>query len=251
MRRLALKFVFLNCFIWALLLSVASCGGGGGTAWFPSCSLSFITPNYIAVVDQSTGLMNLPRWWKGFPIKIWFDTPLVFGTSQGNVSTTTVILEGINRWPTATGNGVSYTIVTNESEAHVKIHVDFLGAEPGTLAVTTASTFQISREVIAADILFHTWQGITDAQFLNGLKATAAHEMGHVLFIKGHSNDTADLMYSSNDSRFDKAISGTDVNTIRTVYCDDYQTRGRSREVGSPDKGPLVLEKTECPVVQN
>lgn len=252
MPRLALKFVLINCFVWALLLGVASCGGGGGTKWSPTCSTSFLIPNYATITDPSPGgTANKLRWWRGFPIKVWLDLPVTFDPGGANISSDTVITEAINRWVTATSNGVRYTFVGNSSEAHVKIHVDVLASQPGTLGDTISTVNQVTGEVVAADITLFAWQGMSLEQFRDGLKATAAHEMGHALYLRGHSATDTDLMYWSNNSSQDKAISTIDLNTIRTAYCDDYQTRGRAREVGELGEGPFVIEKTSCPVVQD
>lgn len=249
MFRVSFRLALIACSGMALMFAAMSCGGGGGASWFPNCSTNFATPNYTTVVDQSTGLTNKQRWWKAFPIKVWFDLPVTFDNGQTVFSSTDIITTAFNRWPAATSNGVKYTFVANQSEAHVKIFIDILGSEPGTLAVTTATVDQLTREVVAGEILFHAWIGMSEAQFVNGLKATAGHEMGHVLYISGHSNSTGDLMYWSSNSSLDKAISSIDLNTILTAYCGDFQTRGRGLDDGAIGDGPFVIEKTSCPVV--
>ena len=250
MRRLGLKFVLLNCFVWALLLSVASCGGAGGTKWFPSCSLRFLTPNYTSVVDQSTGVTNKVRWWTGFPLKVWINpnTAVTFDPGGLNILSTDMILAAIARWPVATNNGVKFTIVSDQSDADIEITMQ---QRTTPLGETIATVNQATREVVAAEIIISWWSSMTLQEFRDGMKATAAHEMGHALYISGHSNTSTDLLYFQNPSALDKAISGIDMNTIRTVYCDDYQTRGRTRDTGLTADGPFVIEKTECPAVLN
>ena len=229
-------------------LTALSCGGGGGPSFVvPACALDFVSPNYAAAVDPSTGSTNKMRWWRGFPVKVWFDTPLSFNTSQGIVSTTDIITTAINRWPTATTNGVRYVFVSSESEAHIKIRVDFLPNEPLAIGETNATVNVVTGEVVAADILINTWNGMSEAQLLIGMKATAAHEMGHALYLGGHSGTTTDLMYWQNDSSLDKAISAMDMNTIQTAYCGNFQTRGRGVGDGLPGDGPFVIETTICP----
>ena len=229
-------------------LTALSCGGGGGPSFVvPVCALDFASPNYAAAVDPSTSLTNKLRWWRGFPVKVWLDAPVTFDPTGANILSTDIITTGINRWPAATTNGVRYTFVASESEAHIKIKVDILPGVPTTLADTVATVNQSTGEVVAAVITINTWNGMSLQQFRDGMKATAAHEMGHALYISGHSADVGDLLYWKNNSSLDKAISAPDKNTIETAYCGNFQTRGRGVGDRLDGDGPFVVETTTCP----
>ncbi|MCH8978564.1 MAG: hypothetical protein IH945_04890 [Armatimonadetes bacterium] len=226
------------------VLTALSCGGGGQPSAYPSCGLGFASPNYAAAVDPSTNLTNRLRWWSGFPVKVWIDpnSAVLFPLGGANILSTDMILAGIDRWLPATSNGVRITIVASKSDADIEIKMVKKLIPRFTLGVTTAQVFSTSREVVSAQISISWWDGMTLQQVRDGMKATAAHEMGHALYINGHSTDAADLMYYQNNSFFDKVISAADQNTIQTAYCGSFQTRGRG--VGD---GPIVIERTVCP----
>ena len=229
-------------------LIATSCGGGGPSFVIPVCALTFVTPNYAAVVDPAPGgSLNKLRWWRGFPVKVWIDPGTAVVFNPGNILSTDMILAGINRWPVATSNGVRITIVASRSDADIEITMLQVAPPPSFLGDTVSTVNVSTREVVRAVITIAWWNTMTVQEFRDGMKATAAHEMGHALYIGGHSADVGDLLYWQNNSSLDKAISGMDMNTIQTAYCGNFQTRGRGVGDGLPGEGPFVVEKTVCP----
>ena len=234
-----------SAFLVGGVLTALSCGGGGAPSFVgPVCSPTFVSPNYAEEVDPDTGDQNSLWWWRGFPVKVWIDpaTAHVFDPTGENVFSTDTIMTGINRWPAATSNGVRITIVASQSDADIQITMKEISGASIILGATAVTFLQATFEIVAAEISISWWPGMTVEQFRDGMVATVAHEMGHALYLGGHSLTNTDLMFKSNDSSFDKAISIPDENTIQTTYCGNFQTRGRGF-----GEGPLVTVTIECP----
>jgi hypothetical protein len=211
----------------------ASCGGVSVPTFGTTCGLDFKSPNYAADTDQSTGKANTLRWWDEFPVSVWFGSSATYDPSGANINSTDVITAGIVRWVTATGGRLQLSEASSEDSADITIDVVILSSKPSTLATTIATVVTSTGRVTKGRITLYVWNGMSQQEFAEGFKATAGHEMGHALYLGGHSNQSADLMYFSKPSNVDKNVSTRDFNTLETAYCGLYITRSpASREEG-------------------
>jgi hypothetical protein len=161
---------------------------------------SGFAPNY----SQSESLH-----WDAFPLRVFFVasdamTPARIGT----------IRSGMDRWVQATDGLVSYTVVTEASQANVTVEFGTLPAQKlgftqwmfdPTTRVVHSAAIQLS------DLL--TEPGSDGAT----LAANACHEFGHVLGIMNHSTDPGDIMFAVANVA-DVTVTGSDLDTLLNLY---------------------------------
>lgn len=225
-----------------------SSGGGSGGGGRPTCSVNYATPNYVTEADPSTGAANRLLYWGSFPLRVAFRNDKFYPDgSGGTVSTALLAYEAFERWQSASGGNAAINRVSSTGEAEVAVRFTDLPGRPGpgsTLATTSISFVPSTGRIVSATIEIGTWPGMNVAELFLGLKATAAHEFGHALFLNGHSTNSADLMFPSIDAERDKAISTRDINSLFTSYCGTFgrapQQRGREVE------GPIKTIKIDC-----
>lgn len=240
----------------ALLALVLGCAGGGGggasggaSSGRPVCSTSLFSPNYILNRDPATGSLNRTLYWSKFPIRVAFRSnrtyPDGFG---GTISVAAVAADAFGRWRHDTGGRVDFTIVGSADPAEITVKVVEVPGRPGaggTLGQTQMRFSEPSGRLTDAEITLFVWPGITRAELTLGLRATSAHEFGHALFLLGHSENAADLMHTTINPTEDKFLTSSDLNSIRTGYCDTFS---RLREDSRSPEGPFktVLIRCEC-----
>lgn len=248
--------VILPIAAFVLSLAIISCGGGGGgggstgltggstnatgstgstTGDGPlGCSLDLHVPNYDQETDPSTHDPNQLHWWDHFPLKVYFSSePTIAGQNAADVA-----MAGFQGWNTPAGTNLVQK-VNSPSGADVVVDFEHQTSPPGggdVLGQTGWSynpqTFQVS----SATVTLLTWDNMTNAQ-VNGFRRTAMHEYGHVLFMGGHSEASADVMYPSGPVDQFTALTTRDNNSLKTAYCDSFADRSRSR---AKYTGPLV-----------
>ena len=198
-----------------LALALTGCSTGGGTAGVAlngngNNAASRFTPNYGAAVTFQR--------WDHFPIKVAFTNDV----SVSGTSLRSVVLAGFDKWVTATGGVIGYTVVTDPATADMPITFQNLGATPGkgdTLGLTTRTYFPSTLQITSVAMSLNYWPTMTGAQAFQGLKSTAAHEFGHALGIVGHSPNSDDIMFLSGSiNGDDKAVTTRDLNTIKSDY---------------------------------
>lgn len=216
----------------SLSLGLSSCGGGGSgpsvaptakprpTAIPRTCDNSSYAPNYA-------GSVILYRWTL-FPIRIYFTRDANYSAARQALA-----IQGFNRWVTATnGNGPSYQFVNNKSDADVTVEFyKFTGGAGDELGKTILSYYEDSGTMSSADMNL----GITGSDYNDVL--TAAHEMGHTLGIRGHSQNRADLMYFTGNDTLSGTITPSDLNTLLTDYCGNFNKNVNARV--TPHSGAL------------
>lgn len=246
-------------------LALISCGGGGGggssstgvtgastgqtasttgttTGNGPlGCALDLFSPNYCEETDPGSDEPNTIHWWDHFPLKVYFTSD---PTIQGQ-QLSTVCLAGFNAWASVAGENVAVQVGT-EGEADVVITFQNLASIPGGgqwIGQASWSYNPITREVGSADITLRTWDGMTLAEVADGLRRTAQHEYGHVLFMGGHSEAGADTMFPSGPVDVYTALTTRDQNSLNTAYCGSFADRAPGRA----PKGLFVRQTVDCP----
>ena len=216
------------------LTALTGCGGGGGNNGpdrptptptpIPqnrSCTNQTYTPNYAVNPNPNFKLLR----WQVFPLRVFF-----IQDAENTAARRTLAIQGFDEWVKATKNGVTYKVVSKESDANVT--VDFFTYSNGsTLGYTNLYDYKESKTLSFADVNI----GVTGDNRNDGI--TATHEFGHALGINGHSPDSADLMYFEGNDTGCGCITPADLNTILTVYCGDFNKNANARV--SPHRGEL------------
>lgn len=237
-----------------------SCGGGGGGGSSSSgatggstgatsstsgngplgCSLDEYTPNYDNETDPSTSTHNSIYWWNHFPLKVYFNSD---PTIQGQ-SGVAVAMSGFNAWSATAGTTVAVQ-VNSASDADIVVTFENHANAPGsggTLGQTSWSYVPSTHRTTSATMDLVTWDTMTLAQMADGLRHTAQHEFGHVLFLGGHSTASADTMYPWSSIDTYSALTTRDNNSLNTAYCGSFSNRSISRAY----EGPLAHATISC-----
>jgi hypothetical protein len=233
---------------------LVGCGGaGGGTSSSSSgggrtCGPNYLTPNYVLDNDPNNGQLNRLLFWERFPLRVAFRNDKTYPDGSGGmISVALLAEEAFGRWQTASSGGVQISRVGSTSEAEVSVTFSTLPSRPGaggTLGTTSLSFIESSGRIVSASIEIATWPGMTVAELFLGLKATAAHEFGHALFLLGHSENAGDLMFPSVNLERDKMISTQDINSLFTSYCGSF---GRSPvDRSRKPEGPIKTITIAC-----
>ncbi len=203
---------------WILLVwTVAACGGGspGGLdeaiPIFGPCNLQ---PNYVAEV-------RLNRW-PSFPLAYFFDSASFSHDLVDDYRE--AVTTGIRRWAEATGNGLGAVVQVDERD-QAQFVITFRDVTPSsTFARTfhaTGTPFLAGGEIAfnrshLTEIEGRVRDGELESEvYSRAVAAVAAHEMGHLLGIIGHSTRDDVLMGTS----FHEAPTISDVNTLVHAYC--------------------------------
>lgn len=217
-------------------------GGGGGDGIGPlGCRLDEYSPNYLQTEDPSTDIPNDVHWWDSFPIRVYFAND---GTLQGQ-QLSDVAMAGFNSWSSSAGQTLAVEVAT-ESQADVVVSFQNVQDQPGggDFVGQTSWTYSPStRQTFGADMILRTWDGMTANQVANGLRRTAQHEFGHVLFLSGHSPNSEDTMYPFGTVNTYTALTEQDENSLLSAYCGSFEDRGRGRA----PTGPVVKKTISCP----
>lgn len=222
------------------LFSLTSCGGsGGGGGAVRSCGTDVYIPNY-ALDQDADGSDNLLTFWERVPLKVYYESDVTIRGGSG----IDVSWAAFERWNTVSGQ-VLVTRTTVLSDADVIVRFRTVAPTTTVLGVTTKRIVVSTRETISAEIQLNVWTTMTNDQFFKGFAATSAHEMGHVLYLSGHSESNADLMFPFGSSSADKDISTADYNTLLTAYCGTFNTRSSRLKASTGSTDGVVEEVFE------
>lgn len=229
---------------------VASCAGGGGsgttTGGSLSCGPNYQTPNYVQDTDPGSGTQNFVLHWSGFPLNLYEVNQVTFTNGLVSVTSSDIIADAVSRWGVASSGGVSMVNYGFSLGAHISVEFVKLPAKPGsgsTLGTTTISYFTSNNQMVRADVKINYWDGMTLAEFNLGLRHTTTHEVGHALFLHGHSSVNSDVMYYQGPMSSDAPLTLRDQNSLMTSYCGQFPSRGRA--IPSPG-GPVKTVVIEC-----
>lgn len=198
---------------WLLLVvlacALAGCGGGGGGGSASSPAVTF-EPNY------ANSLESLNHW-SFLPIKMYFALPAdwtatypadlhvlatlswnqagkqAFFLVVGSAAEANVTCSFVNSPPAEwEGNTIAITRYSIDTSQHLMV--------PGTVSVTCALHTRLGRPLSAEQ-----------------MQTAIAHELGHVLGMSGHSPNTDDLLYPTQQAGISTPQT-RDFNTAMTAY---------------------------------
>lgn len=228
----------------AILVAGTGCKTGTATSGGGlQCGPTYATPNYVAGTDPGNGQANFVLYWPSYPVNLYFANSDSRDFGAGPVSTTDTFLQGFQKWLNASGGDASFTIVTNQLAAQITFEVLTISGPPGAgevLGVTNVTYYPSNSQLVSAHIKVNVWPGMTQAQFVEGLRHTITHELGHALFMQGHSNVLADVMYYQGSMNSDSPLTQRDVNSLLTAYCGQFRSRSRL----SPLPGEVPVTRT-------
>lgn len=215
---------------------VFGCGGNGSSgSGTVTCGPSFAVPNYASLTDPSNSRANVLVHWSGFPVKVFVksDVTKTFDGTGHRASDT--VATAFQRWSDSTTGGIRYTASPTQAGADIVVTFTNLATAPTSgqaLGVTTITYATATQQVTHAEVTVNLWNGMTRDEFFLGLPKTLTHELGHALFLRGHSPFSSDLMYWQADPAVDTLPTNRDQNTVVTAYCGVY-----------PDANPLAASR--------
>lgn len=124
--------------------------------------------------------------WRQLPVRLFISVEKPEEQPWARVATA-----GFDEWVAATGGVVGYMRVDDPSHAQITVRfvpTEFVPGHPDLVGLTTL--FWIGPVLQKAEIILATGQ-----KSPSDLQTAAAHELGHALGIRGHSEDEAALMY--------------------------------------------------------
>ncbi len=151
-------------------------------------------------------------------------------------------MSGFAGWNSFAGTNL-VTQVFTQGEANVVVSFENLASQPGGgtwVGQANWQFFPFNRQAVSATITLRTWNGMTLNQASNGLRRTAQHEFGHVLFMGGHSAVSTDNMYPSGTIDAFQALTQRDGNSLLSAYCGSFANRSRGNGyLGTPIQGGI------------
>jgi hypothetical protein len=199
---------------------LAGCGGGGAiTGEQRVCSADTFTPNYVPLLERLL-------YWERFPVTVYFERDANYSDYYR-----TLALQGFDQWVEATGYVVRYRQVDSPDRAQIRVVF-----KPDTRnGLTTYTYYPSSGRLISAKVEI----GVRGNNPID-IRSVAAHEFGHAIGIGGHSQNPDDMMYTSFVTNVPLQITLSDLNTVKTAYCNYFI--GRTRVAPPPvDEQPVQV----------
>lgn len=133
------------------------------------------------------------------------------------------VRKAMDAWMNALGNQISYVIVDTPDKADIRVlwvnTIDTKGfvTETGTTYTAGVTLPNIQNERLTSmDVKLGTFDIRNKPQSVAEIYLLALHELGHALGLRGHSEDSKDIMFAQNQNV--SALSKRDINTIRLLY---------------------------------
>jgi predicted Zn-dependent protease len=202
-----------------LLTVAAACKGAspvGPDSEVPIYGACNVQPTYVSEVALNR--------WPSFPLTYFFDAASF--PSEFLEEYESAIAAGIRRWDMATANQLgAVEEVEDRGTADFVITYDEVSTEPA-IAFTVHST---GTPFLAGGEIHYVASGMREGEdllregrisrqtFLRVISSIAAHEMGHLMGIIGHSSREDVLM----GPRLLDAPTTLDLNTLSRAYCHD------------------------------
>jgi hypothetical protein len=196
-----------ECCILALAALMAGCGGGAGAGEQRVCSADTFVPNYVRQLDQLL-------YWERFPVTVYFERDANYSDYYR-----TLALQGFDQWVEATGSVVRYREVSDPDGARIKVYFK----SDTRNGKTYYTYYPSSGRLVSARVEI----GALGNNPID-IRSVAAHEFGHALGIAGHSQDPSDMMFKTYVTNVPLKITQSDLNTVKTAYCNYFLGRTRA-----------------------
>jgi len=205
-------------------LLMTGCGGGAQVGEQRICSSDTFKPNYVPQLERLL-------YWERFPVTVYFERDAHYSEYYR-----TLALQGFDQWVDATAGVVRYQLVDSPDAAQIRVSF-----KPDTRnGLTTYTYYPSSGRLKSAKIEI----GVRGNNPID-IRSVAAHEFGHAMGIGGHSPNPDDMMYPNFVSSVPLKITPSDLNTMKTAYCNYFI--GRSRVAPPPPEESPVEVTIECP----
>ena len=201
----------------------------------------FDDPKDPSVPPQPPG--NLLRH-AGFALKVYFQVNEFLTDARRAYA-----IQGMNQWVTGTNNRVRYNVITDKTQADIVIEFSPYTAEDNNVLGRAQLVWDTSNNILfpfsqdpRPDITDDKRAGHILLNYTNDLAldtATASHEFGHSLGIGGHSPSDLDKMYYANSTTNRGPLTPSDINTLRTAYCDNFPQTNASTKRSIRSRGPV------------
>jgi len=191
----------------------------------PACATDFRSPNYVTATDPGTGEVNQLLHWESFPVSVYRGAGATWTFGPTSYESNTLTTTALNRWVNLVSHGVSFSDVPSDPATGISIAFNRISGPPsaGQALGVTRLTFNSSTRVLRkADMTINYWDSMSQAEVAFGLVFTLTHELGHALFINGHSDLPADTMYYAASTVETRTPTLRDANSLITAYCGTF-----------------------------
>lgn len=196
-----------------------------------------LTPNY-----NQTESFYWPS--SSLPLKVFFAPSF---TDEYKAA----IVEGLDRWASALGSTIAYSLVATEAEATIVVKTGDAGGFNARTTVTS-NTATSPRPIVKATVTFDATKffPFTPAANRDAFVALASHEFGHVLGIQGgstqgHSADPKDVMFPTVSAE-NKVITTRDINTLMNLYSGLFNGRHQAIATRAVESGHTHSDSVAC-----
>lgn len=132
-----------------------------------------------------------------------------------------IVKTAFKTWENGSKGILSFTYTTNRENAQIEVifksKLENASTKKSYISGLTKPYYKGSNLVKAEITLLSTNPNSQQQLSKENVYATALHEIGHAVGIKGHSQNPSDIMYASG-AGFKKTLSLRDYNTIKKVY---------------------------------
>lgn len=226
-----------------IALGCGGAGGGGSATTTPMCGTDFRTPNYATVTDPGTGQRNQLLHWATFPVSVYRGASKSWTFGPTTYDSNTMVTTALNRWVNLVPAGVTYQYVGSNPTTGISVNFSRISGPPTAgdpLGVTVLTFNSSTGELRKADTTVNYWDTMSQAEVAFGVVFTLTHELGHALFINGHSDNPSDTMYYAASTVETRTPTLRDGNTLDTAYCGVFPTAPLA---GARSEGPWTTVK--------
>ena len=172
--------------------------------------------NYLPKTISSEGEINTWNLDK-MPLKVFFDM-----SKTPKSQYVSAFKNAFSAWQAVSDGMISFQYVTAKDNADVVVLI--LGAPPKADSFVLGHTNTLYSEgfINSATITMYSMDSKYNSLSVKDFYNVSLHEIGHMLGIEGHSDNTNDIMFPSYDkagaSATMHALSERDINTFKAIY---------------------------------
>lgn len=128
-----------------------------------------------------------------------------------------IVKDALTEWQHALDNRLIFIFLNDPSQADVVVNWWNTATPEVEKGASGLNSYQTWGKYLAKNDVFISLHSRTgEAWDSNVLYATALHELGHMIGIREHSNNPADIMYPSTTQQIH--LSQRDINTMKMIY---------------------------------